>query len=150
MTDRELKNLTRRDLLQILLETEQENETLRRELKSLQDALKDREIRIEESGSLAEAVLRLNGVFEAAQAAADQYLDNIRLRNREQASIALRLKKENEAAREELKKTQEKCRQLEEETKRRCAEYVAKAKQTVEKTEKPPKQETTWRGKQKQ
>jgi hypothetical protein len=37
----------------------------------------DNKIDIEESGSIAEAALKINGVFEAAQAAADQYLDNI-------------------------------------------------------------------------
>ncbi len=37
----------------------------------------DRRIRLREAGSVAEAALRLNGVFEAAQKAADQYLENI-------------------------------------------------------------------------
>lgn len=37
-----------------------------------------REIELQEVGSIAEAALRLNGVFEAAQRAADQYLENIR------------------------------------------------------------------------
>lgn len=38
-----------------------------------------REIKLEEAGSIAEAALRLNGIFEAAQSAADQYLHNVRL-----------------------------------------------------------------------
>ena len=37
-----------------------------------------RRIELEEAGSIAEASLRLNGVFEAAQQAADQYLENLR------------------------------------------------------------------------
>jgi chromosome segregation ATPase len=37
----------------------------------------DRRIRLREAGSIAEAALKLNGVFEAAQAAANQYLENI-------------------------------------------------------------------------
>lgn len=37
-----------------------------------------REIELEEAGSIAEAALRLNGVFEAAQKAAEQYLINVR------------------------------------------------------------------------
>lgn len=37
-----------------------------------------RRIELEEAGSIAEASLRLNGVFEAAQKAADQYLENLR------------------------------------------------------------------------
>ena len=37
-----------------------------------------RQIEIGEAGNIAEAALRLNGIFEAAQKAADQYLYNIR------------------------------------------------------------------------
>lgn len=37
-----------------------------------------REIELQEAGSIAEAALRLNGVFEAAQKAADQYLESVR------------------------------------------------------------------------
>ena len=36
-------------------------------------------IELEEAGSIAEAAIRINGVFEAAQEAAEQYLMNIRL-----------------------------------------------------------------------
>ncbi len=37
-----------------------------------------REIELQNAGSIAEAALRLNGVFEAAQQAADQYLESVR------------------------------------------------------------------------
>jgi hypothetical protein len=39
--------------------------------------LAERKIVIEKSGSIAEAALKLNGIFEAAQRAADQYLYSI-------------------------------------------------------------------------
>ena len=39
---------------------------------------KSRRIELEKAGSIAEASLRLNGVFEAAQKAADQYRENLR------------------------------------------------------------------------
>ena len=45
---------------------------------------KSRRIELEEAGSIAEASLRLNGVFEAAQKAADQYLENLRRLSEEQ------------------------------------------------------------------
>ena len=51
---------------------------LRKKLNRATRKLEDRRILIEKSGSIAEAALRLNEVFEAAQAAADQYLENIR------------------------------------------------------------------------
>ena len=77
MTKKELRKLNRRALIQLLLEVIQENELLRSQLSDAQRRLASREIRLRHSGSIAEAALRLNGIFEAAQAAADLYLENI-------------------------------------------------------------------------
>ncbi len=38
-----------------------------------------RRIELQEAGSIAEAALRLNGIFDVAQKAADQYLENIKM-----------------------------------------------------------------------
>lgn len=54
-------------------------EQLEKQLEEANRKLNDKMIIIENSGSLAEAVLKLNGVFEAAEKAAQQYLDNIRV-----------------------------------------------------------------------
>ncbi len=78
MTDKELKRLSRGELLEMLLIQIEENEGLRKSLADAEAALADRKIQIEEAGSLAEAALRLNQVFEAADQAASQYLENIR------------------------------------------------------------------------
>lgn len=49
-------------------------------LKSTIEEMKTtRAIELEEAGNIAEAALRLNGIFETAQAAADQYLMNVRM-----------------------------------------------------------------------
>lgn len=78
MTDKELKKLSRAELLEILVEQSQEIDRLQLQLSQVQKKLKSRRIAISEAGSIAEAALKLNGVFEAAQKAADQYLENIR------------------------------------------------------------------------
>lgn len=78
MTDRELKRLSRAELLELLLEQVEENEALRAEVIELKAQLADRTIRIEQAGSIADAALRLNGVFEAAEAAAKQYVDSLK------------------------------------------------------------------------
>lgn len=78
MTDRELKKLSRADLLELLLAESRENEQLRAQLAEANARLASRQIEIENAGSIAEAALQLNGVFQAAQAAAEQYLENIR------------------------------------------------------------------------
>ncbi len=77
MTDKELKKLRRGELLEILVAQQRENESLKKHIKKLEAEVQDRRIVLEQAGSIAEAALQLNGVFEAAQAAAQQYLDNI-------------------------------------------------------------------------
>ena len=66
MTELELKHLRRADLVEILLDLSKENEILRAQLERARTQLADRTIAVENAGSLAEAALRLNGVFEAA------------------------------------------------------------------------------------
>lgn len=74
MTEKKLRKLTRRA---DLLEQSKELEETRAQLEMAQQSLENRKIQIEQAGSLAEAALQLNGVFEAAQRAEDQYLENI-------------------------------------------------------------------------
>ena len=77
MTDKELRKLRRIDLLEILVAQGREIETLKAELKKAMEALDDRRILIYQCGSIAEAAIKINQVFEAAQAAADQYLESV-------------------------------------------------------------------------
>ena len=78
MNENELRKLKRVDLLELLISQARENEELRHKLAEAEQKLADRQIKTDEAGSIAEAALKLNGVFEAAQAAADQYLENIK------------------------------------------------------------------------
>lgn len=78
MTEKELRRLKRGDLLEMLLEQTREVERLRAELEATQKQLEDRRIMEMRSGSIAQAALELNKVFEAAQQAADQYLENVK------------------------------------------------------------------------
>ena len=79
MREKEMRKLSRADLLELLLQERKENEELRAEVKRLQEQLDDRILKGKKAGSIAEAALQLNGVFEAAQNAAYQYLENIRV-----------------------------------------------------------------------
>ena len=91
MTDKELKRLSRGELLEMLIAQASENEKLKQELEDAQAALQDRSIAIDNAGSIAEAFLQLSGVFEAAQNAAEQYLANIQRMNDQQDLIAQKL-----------------------------------------------------------
>lgn len=72
-------------------------DALRQEIEEIKES---RKIELENAGSIAMASLRLNGIFEVAQKAADQYLYNIRLLQDE-----LEAKRQTEIAKQEhLKK----------------------------------------------
>ena len=88
MTEKELKKLSRQELLEVLLAQSKKIDRLNGKLKETQDKLTEREIAISEAGSIAEASLILNNVFADAQKAADQYLENIR-RMHDQAELEL-------------------------------------------------------------
>ena len=81
MTSKELRKLSRKELIEVLLAQTREMEQLKAELNSKNELLEKREINILESGSIAEAALRLSGIFEDAQKAADTYLAEIRRAN---------------------------------------------------------------------
>lgn len=100
MTSKELKRLRRTDLMEMLLELSKENVQLRQQLEEANARLEDRQLRVEQAGSLAEAALQLNGVFAAAQAACEQYEYNVRLH----------------------------CQELEEQTRRECERIRSQAR----------------------
>lgn len=136
MTDTELRKLGRRELLQLLLEQGRELEALKALLESTQAQLRSREIYIDKAGSIAEAAMGLNGVFEAAQNAAQQYLENIRRQSENVEELCRRREAECERREAESKRRIEEetraaalaAKQLDENTKRRCAELEAEAK----------------------
>ena len=136
MTDTELRKLGRRELLQLLLEQGRELEALKALLEGTQAQLRSREIYIDKAGSIAEAAMGLNGVFEAAQNAAQQYLENIRRQSEHVEELCRRREAECERREAESKRRIEEetraaalaAKQLDENTKRRCAEMGAEAK----------------------
>lgn len=77
MTDRELKKLTRAELLEMLIEQSKKVQQLQVELDDAYARLESRELSLSKAGSIAEASLQMSGIFEAAQQAADQYLVNV-------------------------------------------------------------------------
>ena len=106
MTERELRRLSRTDLLELLLEQRKENEKLRCLLDQAEARLTDRTIQIDNAGSIAEASLQLSGIFDAAQESCQYYMENIRQLSERQNIV---------------------CQQMEAETKERCDRMVAEA-----------------------
>lgn len=73
-----LKNMKRQELLELLLEAYEENEKLRIENVELKTKLESKMYNLKTAGSIAEAALKLNDIFNVAQQAADDYLKNIK------------------------------------------------------------------------
>lgn len=72
------KRLKRPELLELVVQLSEENDSLRAENERLRAQLDQKAIQLSEAGSIAEASLRLSGIFEAAQNAADTYLMNVK------------------------------------------------------------------------
>ena len=129
MTEKELKKLSRADLLEMLIDQSEELRRVREQLDAAEAALRDREIKIDRAGSIAEAALQLNGIFEAAQASCAQYMDNIKNLSSRQEAVCKKLEQESkDRAVRQLAETKRQCAMLEAETKAKCAEMTAKAK----------------------
>lgn len=108
MTDRQLRKASRADLLKLLLEQRKENENLQQQLLQAQEQLQQRIITIDQSGTLAEAALKLSGIFDAAETACQYYTENIRTLSGRQEEI---------------------CRTMEQETREKCDRMMEQAKQ---------------------
>lgn len=128
MTDKELRKLSRNDLLQMLVEQGKELRTLKEKYAEAEAALQDRSIQIEKAGSIAEAALQLNGVFEAAQAACQQYSENIaQLSQRQEAICAQREAESRAKAKGIVEEAEQQAALLEQKTKEQCAELLQTA-----------------------
>ena len=71
-------HFSRVELIDIIYELQKQKEAADTQVTQLQNKLRERELHISEAGSIAEAAIGLNNVFEVAQAAADQYLLSVK------------------------------------------------------------------------
>lgn len=97
-----LKKLNRKQLLEILLEQTKRIEELENELQNTKEKLKDKNVKINNVGTLAEASLILSDIFKAADEAIAIQMQNIEKMAKEEEK---RVKKE---LREFKKKEKEK------------------------------------------
>ena len=128
-----LKAQHQQDLDALREEHKEETAHLREELEQARKSLEKREIALNEAGSIAVAALQINGVFEAAQAASQQYIENIRSLSDRQAAICAQRDVENRVEVErKLKEAEEKCAAMEYASKRKCEAMEQEAKQKSE------------------
>lgn len=78
MADKKLRRLSRRELIEIIYEVRKREAALEEENEALKQQLADRRLKFSKAGDLAELSASVNGLFEAAQATAAQYLLSLR------------------------------------------------------------------------
>lgn len=136
MDGKDLKRLNRKQLLEILLAQVTRINELEEELEKKENALNSKKVTIKEAGSIAEASLKLSGIFEVAQNACDEYIKNVNV-NCEKIK-----KQAQKEAREEKKKIIEaaeaKCRKREEKSEDYLKQLKAEIK-VLEEKKKPKK-----------
>lgn len=75
MTEKDLKKLNRYQLLELLIVQTGRADGLQARLEEAEKQLNEKNLKMASLGSIAEASLQLGGVFQAAQAAVDLYID---------------------------------------------------------------------------
>lgn len=121
MTDKELRRLSRMELIQLLLEQTVENERLQKELEEAMEKLNDRRILLSNAGSIAEAAVQISGLMETAQRTADLYLENVKQEYQERIQGEYAALQRKMAKMEE--QTKQQCTQMLQDAKRKAGEY---------------------------
>lgn len=133
MKDQKIRRLSRSELLEILVRQGEEIDTLRQELDDTRKIIAERKISSENAGSIARAALELNGVFEAAEKAAAEYVMNVKKLYEAQEVGYRRAEAESRAKAERMMKmTAEKCRAFKQQTIKNCEAIVNDARLEVE------------------
>ena len=78
MTDKEFKRLSRAQLIDIIYQLQLQIDKLNEEKQELESELKDKRLRLQSAGNIADAALEINNCFRSAQNAAEQYLNEIK------------------------------------------------------------------------
>lgn len=75
----DLSKFSRSELIDIIADYQENEKRLNKKIAELEEELSSRLIIKEECGSIAEAALSINKIFETSQAAADQYYESIKV-----------------------------------------------------------------------
>ena len=83
MRSRDCRHYSRRELIEIIYELERREEKLEKRLERTRARLKDRTVRMEHAGSLAEVAAVIAGLFEAADETAALYLAGVKAQEKD-------------------------------------------------------------------
>lgn len=127
MTDKELKKQGKAELASLIAAKDEEINTLRRQVAELQRSNLSGSRNI---GSIAEAALEVNGIFTAAQKAADEYLTAVMSMNTSAEKRCQEMIAETREYCDRLiSDTRYKCTSMETDAKNRSAEILCEAQE---------------------
>lgn len=89
-------NLSKNEMMMVMHDQEQEIERLKAKVAELQGTIDNYEIKISETGTLAEASAQINNLFEAAQATVETYIGNMRKREEKSEQLLADVQKQAE------------------------------------------------------
>ena len=87
-------NLSKNEMVMVMHDQEQEIERLKAKVSELQATIDNYEIKVEEAGTLAEASVQINNLFEAAQATVETYIENMKKRAEKSEEILADVQKQ--------------------------------------------------------
>ena len=111
MNGKELKRLSRRELVDIIYQFKKNEQEMQEEIETLKNELQDKRIRISAAGSIADAAVSITNVFSTAQMTADLYLREISYMK---------------------EKTEKECAKKIDETEKRVQEVLAEGRQKLD------------------
>lgn len=86
---------------------DEKDEQIKKLSETLQEERKTRRIDLEKAGSIADAALKLSGIFEAAQDAANRYLENLQIPSEKNKKSTGKVAEDSDRFAEELSKEAE-------------------------------------------
>lgn len=139
MTEKQLRKMKRKSLLEVMVLQAEKIEEQEKQIAELQAKLEERNLHINEAGSLAEASMKIFEVLNSAQQAADLYIDNIK-KNEEDSKQAL--EKASGAAEEMIESAKRKAEKIIEDSELHLAQMVAHAMEQVKEEQSTDKEHT--------
>lgn len=131
MSAKALKDLSRTDLLELLIQRTDELEQVKAQLQqALAQQTSECAPVYESAGTMAEAAIQVNGVFEAADRAAKQYLEYMeQMMHRQEAACAQIEHEAREKAERLILEAEIKCSKMEKDTQMHCSMLLRNAEQ---------------------
>ena len=124
MVSKELKRLSRRELVDVIYQMKKNEKKLQDEITSLQEALQGRQLQLSTAGSIADASLSLASVFSSAQTAADIYLQEItRMKLDAEAECARMIEDARQRSEKMIAQSERRCADLNEQYRRECVKW---------------------------